>query len=48
MSEACTQVFMLVGQGFALDSGAEAIRVGCKMASVPGYTGNSGGRRRAR
>ena len=41
MQEACSQVFMMVGQGFALDSGAEAIRVGCNMASVPGYTGSS-------
>ncbi|MEX1216932.1 MAG: ABC transporter substrate-binding protein [Acidimicrobiales bacterium] len=38
MTEACTQVFMLVGQGFSLDSVQEQTRVGCKMASVPTYT----------
>ena len=38
MTEACTQVFMLVGQGFSLDSVQEQTRLGCKMASVPTYT----------
>ena len=38
MSEACTQVFMLVGQGWALDGGAEETRVNCKLPQVPGYT----------
>jgi ABC-type branched-subunit amino acid transport system substrate-binding protein len=41
MSEACTQVFMMVGQGFAFDGSGEPARLGCKMASVPGYTGVS-------
>ena len=35
MTEACAQDFMLVGQGWSLDSAQEQIRVGCKMASVP-------------
>ena len=38
MLEACDQVFMLVGQGFALDGAAEQTRVGCELPSVPGYT----------
>ncbi len=38
MQEACTQVFMLVGQGWALDGGAEETRVNCKLPQVPGYT----------
>jgi ABC-type branched-subunit amino acid transport system substrate-binding protein len=38
MAEACTQVFMLVGQGWALDGGAEQTRVECKLPQVPGYT----------
>jgi ABC-type branched-subunit amino acid transport system substrate-binding protein len=37
MTEACTEVFMLVGQGWALDSGQEATRVGCGLPSVPGF-----------
>jgi ABC-type branched-subunit amino acid transport system substrate-binding protein len=38
MIEACSQVFMLVGQGWALDGAAEQTRVGCALPSVPGYT----------
>ena len=38
MTEACAQDFMLVGQGWSLDSAQEQIRVGCKMASVPAYS----------
>jgi len=38
MQEACGQVFMLVGQGWALDGGAEETRVGCGLPQVPGYT----------
>lgn len=38
MQEACAQDFMLVGQGFAMDDAAEAIRVGCQLPSVPGFT----------
>ncbi len=38
MQEACNEVFMLVGQGWALDGGAEATRVGCGLPQVPGYT----------
>ena len=38
MTEACNQVFMLVGQGWALDSSQEGTRLNCKMASVPAYS----------
>jgi ABC-type branched-subunit amino acid transport system substrate-binding protein len=38
MAEACSQVFMLVGQGWALDGGAEETRVGCGLPQVPGFT----------
>ena len=38
MTEACAKVFMLVGQGWSLDSAQEQTRVACKMASVPTYT----------
>jgi ABC-type branched-subunit amino acid transport system substrate-binding protein len=38
MIDACAEVFMLVGQGFALDSAAEQTRVGCGLPQVPGYT----------
>jgi Periplasmic binding protein len=36
--EACKVDFMLVGEGFALDEAAEATRVGCDLAAVPGFT----------
>jgi ABC-type branched-subunit amino acid transport system substrate-binding protein len=35
MLSACDQVFMLVGQGFSLDSAQEEARVGCGLGSVP-------------
>jgi len=39
MTQACEdQVFMLVGQGFALDASQEEIRLGCDLASVPAYS----------
>ena len=38
MTEACGQVFMLVGQGWSLDSAQEQTRLGCNMASVPTYS----------
>lgn len=38
ITEACTQVFMLVGSGFALDGAGEPTRVGCKLAAVPTYS----------
>jgi ABC-type branched-subunit amino acid transport system substrate-binding protein len=38
MIEACDQVFMLVGQGWAFDGAAEQTRVGCGLPQVPGYT----------
>jgi len=41
MTEACTQVFMLVGQGFALGGAGEQTRLGCGLPSVPGLLGGS-------
>jgi len=41
MSQACKQDFMLVGEGFALDGVAEQTRLGCNLASVPGFTVSS-------
>jgi hypothetical protein len=38
MTQACKQDFMLVGEGFALDGAAEQTRLGCNLASVPGFT----------
>jgi ABC-type branched-subunit amino acid transport system substrate-binding protein len=39
MTQACNdKVFMLVGQGFVLDSSQEQIRIGCKLSTIPGYT----------
>jgi ABC-type branched-subunit amino acid transport system substrate-binding protein len=38
MLEACRQVFMLVGEGWALDSGQEATRLGCDLPAVPTYS----------
>jgi ABC-type branched-subunit amino acid transport system substrate-binding protein len=38
MTEACAQVFMLVGQGWSLDSAQEQTRLGCALPSVPTYT----------
>jgi hypothetical protein len=38
MTQACKQDFMLVGEGFALDGLAEQTRLGCNLASVPGFT----------
>ena len=38
MTNACQQVFMLVGQGWSLDSSQEATRLGCDMASVPAFS----------
>ncbi len=37
MTEACTEVFMLVGQGFVLDSVQEEVRRGCGLPSVPAF-----------
>lgn len=41
MAEACGEVFMMVGQGWAFDGAAEQTRVGCGLPSVPGYTVSS-------
>ena len=38
MTEACEQVFMLVGSGFSLDGFAEQVRVGCGLGAVPAWT----------
>jgi ABC-type branched-subunit amino acid transport system substrate-binding protein len=38
MLSACSEVFMLVGQGFSLDSAQEETRVGCGLGSVPGFS----------
>ena len=39
MTQACDdKVFMLVGQGFVVDSAQEQIRIGCKLATIAGYS----------
>ncbi|MCB0994016.1 MAG: ABC transporter substrate-binding protein [Acidimicrobiales bacterium] len=38
MTEACDQVFMLVGEGWSLDDQAEEIRVNCGLAAVPAWS----------
>ena len=38
VQELCKSAFMLVGEGWALDVGAEQIRVGCNLVAVPAYT----------
>ena len=38
MTQACKKDFMLVGEGFALDSSGEQTRLGCNLAAVPGFT----------
>lgn len=38
MTEACAKDFMLVGQGWSLDSAQEKTRLACKMASVPTFS----------
>jgi len=34
----CKSAFMLVGEGWVLDEGAESVRVGCNLVAVPAYT----------
>jgi len=34
----CKSAFMLVGEGWVLDEGAESVRVGCNLPAVPAYT----------
>ncbi|HVM65005.1 MAG TPA: hypothetical protein VMU14_09105, partial [Acidimicrobiales bacterium] len=34
----CQSAFMLVGEGWVLDEGAESVRVGCNLVAVPAYT----------
>ena len=38
MTQACGEVFMLVGEGWALDSAQEETRVGCGLPAVPTYS----------
>ena len=38
MTQACGEVFMLVGEAWALDSAQEEIRVGCGLPAVPTYS----------
>lgn len=38
MTEACSEVFMLVGEAWALDSAQEETRVGCGLPAVPTYS----------
>lgn len=37
MTQACSEAFMLVGQGWVFDSGQETLRQGCGLSAVPGY-----------
>ncbi len=38
ITQACTdKVFMLVGQGWVLDSGQEQERIACKISTIPGF-----------
>jgi ABC-type branched-subunit amino acid transport system substrate-binding protein len=38
VTQACNdKVFMLVGQGYVLDSGQEQERIQCKLSSIPGF-----------
>lgn len=38
VTQACNEVFMLVGQAWALDSAQEETRLGCDLPMVPTYT----------
>jgi ABC-type branched-subunit amino acid transport system substrate-binding protein len=39
MTQACNdKVFMLVGQGWVLDSGQEQTRIACKLSTIPGFS----------
>jgi ABC-type branched-subunit amino acid transport system substrate-binding protein len=38
MTQACGEVFMLVGEAWALDSGQEETRLGCGLPAVPTYS----------
>ncbi len=38
MTQACAEVFMLVGEAWALDSAQEETRVGCGLPAVPTYS----------
>jgi ABC-type branched-subunit amino acid transport system substrate-binding protein len=38
MQKACSEVFMVVGQGWSLDSQQEETRVGCDLPSVPAFS----------
>jgi hypothetical protein len=38
VQDLCKTAFMLVGEGWALDVGAEQVRVACNLVAVPAYT----------
>jgi ABC-type branched-subunit amino acid transport system substrate-binding protein len=38
ITQACKDVFMLVGEGWSLDSAQEGKRIGCKLSAIPGYS----------
>ena len=38
VQDACQSAFMVVGEGWVLDEGAEAQRVACNLVAVPAYT----------
>ena len=38
VTQACSDVFMLVGQAWAFDGGQEETRIGCDLATVPTYS----------
>jgi len=38
VQDACKSAFMLVGEGWVLDTGAEETRVACNLVAVPAYT----------
>jgi ABC-type branched-subunit amino acid transport system substrate-binding protein len=41
MTEACSKVFMLVGEGYALDGASEQTRVTCGLPAVAGFATNA-------
>jgi ABC-type branched-subunit amino acid transport system substrate-binding protein len=41
MTEACAKVFMLVGEGYALDGASEQTRVSCGLPAVAGFATNA-------
>ena len=42
LTQACAdKVFMMVGQGLALDAAQEDVRIGCKLPSIPGFSASA-------